>query len=66
MKKLIAILMLISVLAIALTACASDNNVYQNDDTVNTEGASLDTLVTNDVTSNDVGNEDFVEIGDMI
>lgn len=66
MKKLIAILMLVSILAIALTACASNDDVYQNDNVGNTENASLDTLVTNDVASNDLGEKDFVEIGDMI
>lgn len=66
MKKLIAILMLVSVLAIALTACSADNDVYQSDNTEDDESSSLDSMVEEDIASDSLGEEDFIEIGDMI
>ena len=59
--------MLIAVLAVALTACANNDNPY-TDDSSSQESAdnSLDNLVNQDVSTNDLGNDDFIELGDMI
>lgn len=70
MKKAMVLLMLIAVLALALTACSKDkDDVYVVDETESTanQDATLDNLVEQDIsTSNDLGDEDFIELGDMI
>jgi hypothetical protein len=66
MRKVIAILLLVAVLALTLTACSTEKDVYQNDVGETADDSSLDELVTADVTTDDLGGEDFIELGDMI
>lgn len=69
MKKMIAILLLIAVLAIALTACGDKNDAYNNDVNDHMNGdddTSLNDLIDSDLETNDLGDADFIELGDMI
>ena len=68
MNKAIVILMLVVVLAVSLTACAEKEGLYSTNDSSNQgqEDTSINNMVDEDVSTTDLGNDSFIELGDMI